>query len=212
MGQGARGQGDQGGGDGKRSHRATLWTYLDARTFFARCGRPVSPLVPDFAAVNAGPMSDVGAEPPATTDCPAAHAGASAIVCPTSASRRCSTGSRPPRSRCRQAADHPRSDPRRPHARARPGRRAAQIAYVDTPGVQDGNGPLRRYMRDAALAAAADCRRRAAAHRRDRPPRPDARSPRRARCARAARGAARATPIVIALNKIDRVASPSCCR
>src|SRR5678815_2431304 len=32
----------------------------------------------------------------------------------------------------------------------------AQIAYVDTPGVQQGPGPLRRYMRDAALAAAAD--------------------------------------------------------
>ena len=32
----------------------------------------------------------------------------------------------------------------------------AQIAYVDTPGVQDGRGPLRRYMRDAALAAASD--------------------------------------------------------
>ncbi|TMQ04533.1 MAG: GTP-binding protein, partial [Deltaproteobacteria bacterium] len=32
----------------------------------------------------------------------------------------------------------------------------AQIAYVDTPGVQDGRGPLRRYMRDAALAAADD--------------------------------------------------------
>src|SRR6185295_6099009 len=32
----------------------------------------------------------------------------------------------------------------------------AQIAYVDTPGVQDGRGPLRRYMRDAAIAAAAD--------------------------------------------------------
>ena len=30
----------------------------------------------------------------------------------------------------------------------------AQIAYVDTPGVQDGRGPLRRYMRDAAIAAA----------------------------------------------------------
>src|SRR5687767_12335641 len=26
----------------------------------------------------------------------------------------------------------------------------AQIAYVDTPGVQDGHGPLRRYMRDGA--------------------------------------------------------------
>ncbi|MFN0251348.1 MAG: GTPase Era [Kofleriaceae bacterium] len=32
----------------------------------------------------------------------------------------------------------------------------AQIAYVDTPGVQDGRGPLRRYMRDAATAAASD--------------------------------------------------------
>src|SRR5437764_12605908 len=32
----------------------------------------------------------------------------------------------------------------------------AQIAYVDTPGVQAGQGPLRRYMRNAALAAAAD--------------------------------------------------------
>src|SRR5689334_25346798 len=32
----------------------------------------------------------------------------------------------------------------------------AQIAYVDTPGLQDGRGPLRRYMRDAALAAASD--------------------------------------------------------
>src|ERR1051325_11866674 len=33
---------------------------------------------------------------------------------------------------------------------------SAQIAYVDTPGVQDGRGPLRRYMRDAAIAAADD--------------------------------------------------------
>ncbi|HSN25474.1 MAG TPA: GTPase Era [Kofleriaceae bacterium] len=32
----------------------------------------------------------------------------------------------------------------------------AQIAYVDTPGVQTGTGPLRRYMRDATFAAAAD--------------------------------------------------------
>jgi GTP-binding protein Era len=32
----------------------------------------------------------------------------------------------------------------------------AQIAYVDTPGVQDGRGPLRRYMREASLAAAAE--------------------------------------------------------
>src|SRR3954469_24931554 len=32
----------------------------------------------------------------------------------------------------------------------------AQTAYVDTPGVQTGRGPLRRYMRDAAIAAAGD--------------------------------------------------------
>src|SRR5262252_4556268 len=32
----------------------------------------------------------------------------------------------------------------------------AQIAFVDTPGLQDGRGPLRRYMRDAAIGAAAD--------------------------------------------------------
>src|SRR3954467_3525434 len=32
----------------------------------------------------------------------------------------------------------------------------AQIAYVDTPGVQTGRGPLRRYMRDAAITAAED--------------------------------------------------------
>jgi GTP-binding protein Era len=32
----------------------------------------------------------------------------------------------------------------------------AQIAYVDTPGVQDGRGALRKYMREMALAAAAD--------------------------------------------------------
>jgi len=32
----------------------------------------------------------------------------------------------------------------------------AQIAYVDTPGVQTGKGPLRRFMRESALAAAAD--------------------------------------------------------
>ena len=33
----------------------------------------------------------------------------------------------------------------------------AQIAYVDTPGMQDGKGPLRRYMQDEASSAAADC-------------------------------------------------------
>lgn len=33
----------------------------------------------------------------------------------------------------------------------------AQVAFVDTPGMQDGHGPLRRYMRDEAMSAAAEC-------------------------------------------------------
>src|SRR5262245_25027996 len=33
----------------------------------------------------------------------------------------------------------------------------AQIAWVDTPGVQDGSSPLRKFMRDQALGAGADC-------------------------------------------------------
>jgi GTP-binding protein Era len=82
---------------------------------------------------------------------------------------------------------------------------AVQIAYVDTPGVQDGRGPLRRYMREAALAAAADADVVLllvdATDRRGRMPdrmaEPDA----------AALGdASRSNPIVIGLNKVDRVA------
>jgi len=83
----------------------------------------------------------------------------------------------------------------------------AQIAYVDTPGVQDGRGPLRRYMRDASLAAAADA---------------DVvlllidatdrkgRTPERLGEAdiAALSDASRAHPIVIGLNKVDRVAKP----
>jgi len=81
----------------------------------------------------------------------------------------------------------------------------AQIAYVDTPGVQDGRGPLRRYMRDAALAAADDADVVLllvdATDRRGRLPdrlaEPDV----------AGLGeASRRHPIVIGLNKVDRVA------
>src|SRR5947207_12465292 len=83
----------------------------------------------------------------------------------------------------------------------------AQIAYVDTPGVQDGRGPLRRYMRDAAIAAAADADVVLvlvdATDRRGRTPE------RLAEPDSAALGAAsRAHPVVIALNKVDRIAKP----
>ncbi len=83
----------------------------------------------------------------------------------------------------------------------------AQIAYVDTPGVQDGRGPLRRYMRDAALNAATDADVVLllidATDRRGRIPsrlaEPDA----------VALGAAsRSHPLVIGLNKVDRIGKP----
>jgi GTP-binding protein Era len=83
----------------------------------------------------------------------------------------------------------------------------AQIAYVDTPGVQAGPGPLRRYMRDAALAAAADADVVLllidATDRRGRVPARLAEDD-----AAALAAAARPKPVVIALNKVDRVAKP----
>nr|HEX4313475.1 GTPase Era [Kofleriaceae bacterium] len=81
----------------------------------------------------------------------------------------------------------------------------AQIAYVDTPGVQDGHGPLRRLMRDTALAAATDAdvvlllvdasdrRGRNIGRLHD----PDAAG---------VAEAARLHPVVVGLNKVDRVA------
>jgi GTP-binding protein Era len=83
----------------------------------------------------------------------------------------------------------------------------AQIAYVDTPGVQAGQGPLRRHMRDTALAAAADADVVLllvdATDRRGRTPerlaQPDAKG---------LGEASRAHPIVVGLNKVDRVAKP----
>ena len=83
----------------------------------------------------------------------------------------------------------------------------AQIAYVDTPGVQAGKGPLRRYMREAALAAAADADVVLllidAMDRRGRLPdrlgEPDAVG---------LGDTARKKPIIVGLNKVDRVAKP----
>jgi GTP-binding protein Era len=83
----------------------------------------------------------------------------------------------------------------------------AQIAYVDTPGLQDGRGPLRRYMREAALAAASDADVVLvlvdATDRRGRTPE------RMAEPDSAPLGeASRAHPIIVGLNKVDRVAKP----
>jgi GTP-binding protein Era len=95
------------------------------------------------------------------------------------------------------------------HALALPGETPdrAQIAFVDTPGVQDGRGPLRRYMRDAAIAAAADAdvvlllvdatdRR--------------GRTPGRIGEADVAElaEASKSHPMIVGLNKVDRVAKP----
>src|SRR5687767_14391958 len=83
----------------------------------------------------------------------------------------------------------------------------AQIAYVDTPGVQDGRGPLRRYMRDAALAAASDADVVLllidATDKRGRlPSRLDEDD------ARGLGDVGKSHPMIIALNKVDRVMKP----
>jgi GTPase len=79
----------------------------------------------------------------------------------------------------------------------------AQIAYVDTPGLQDGRGPLRRYMRDAALAAAADADVVLllvdATDRKGRLPDPDGHD---------TPFATPDKPLIVALNKVDRVPKP----
>lgn len=85
--------------------------------------------------------------------------------------------------------------------------RPAQIAFVDTPGLQDGKGALRRYMRDEAITAAADCDVVLlvvdASER-------SSRLPHRLREEDATPIAAAVAkhPTVVALNKIDRVAKP----
>ena len=80
----------------------------------------------------------------------------------------------------------------------------AQIAYVDTPGVQDGQGPLRRYMRDAAIAAADDAD--VVLLLVDATDRSGRLPDRMGESDVASLGdASRRHPIVVALNKVDRV-------
>ncbi len=82
-----------------------------------------------------------------------------------------------------------------------------ELCFVDTPGIQHGKGALRRFMRDQALGAAGECDVALyvvdASHSRDRNPgrlvEPDA-----AELA----AAVASVPVVIALNKVDRVAKP----
>lgn len=94
------------------------------------------------------------------------------------------------------------------HVEPRDGKPGAQIAFLDTPGVQLGTGPLRRYMRDEAHAAAqgadlallvidADDGR---GRRPERFSEPDAVE---------LEAAIRRLPLVIALNKVDLVAKPA---
>jgi GTP-binding protein Era len=89
---------------------------------------------------------------------------------------------------------------------AAPGR-PAQIAFVDTPGLQDGKGALRRYMRDEAITAAAECDvvllMVDASERAGRMP-----GRLRDEDARPIAAAVAKHPTVVALNKIDRVAKP----
>lgn len=83
----------------------------------------------------------------------------------------------------------------------------AQIAYVDTPGVQQGRGPLRRYMREAAIAAAADADVVLllvdATDRKGRLP-----DRMNEDDTQALGHASKAKPLIVALNKVDRVGKP----
>ena len=83
----------------------------------------------------------------------------------------------------------------------------AQIAYVDTPGVQDGKGPLRRYMQNAAHAAAEEADVVLlivdATDRRGRTPERHGEAD-----ASALRDTSRQKPVIIALNKVDKIAKP----
>jgi len=92
-------------------------------------------------------------------------------------------------------------------AQDEPGPTHAQIAYVDTPGVQLGRGPLRRYMREAAIAAAADADVVLlivdATDRKGRMP-----ERMKEDDVLALGDASKQKPLIVALNKVDRVAKP----
>jgi len=87
---------------------------------------------------------------------------------------------------------------------------AAQIVFLDTPGAQRGSGALRQYMREQTLAAAGDCD---VALLLIDVADPVQRSPEAMREGAAAtiEELTRATraPMLLALNKIDRVAKPA---
>jgi GTPase len=82
-----------------------------------------------------------------------------------------------------------------------------ELCFVDTPGIQHGKGALRRFMRDQALGAAGECdvalyvvdASDARGRGPDRLAQPDA-----AELAAAVAG----VPVVVALNKVDRVNKP----
>ncbi len=95
------------------------------------------------------------------------------------------------------------------HSIALPGQdpARAQIAYVDTPGAQDGKGPLRKYMQNAAIGAANDAD--VVLYLVDATDRRGSRPGRLVDEDLAALGqATRAHPFVVGLNKVDRVAKP----
>ncbi len=84
---------------------------------------------------------------------------------------------------------------------------AVELCFVDTPGIQIGKGALRRFMRDQALGAAGDCD--VALYVADSLD-PHGNGPDRLSQSDAADlgTAVAGVPLVVALNKVDRIAKP----